>query len=400
MTQIVGTDIPEDMSFEDALAHYGVKGMRWGYRKAEPNSTSVPSSGQAEKTLDAKPSRSEARTARRNEKADLLTARASKMEVRVSEIQSELKALPRNRESYRTRVQLQGELNQNIGESRSLKATAEAIRKGKMTPTQKKILIGAGAAALIVGGVYGAQGARMAQSGQLNAYKLRGQSLLKGNRTFEFKKNPKLSEYNDPADVLKHVVKPVNPNYRIPGGQMNCRRSTYTYELRRRGYDVQATTSSLGWGQSETGAINALTKGRNISRSTSLSSNVAGGLGIRRKVVGDKRINPAQGMRIADANDRMSVFKALASQPTGARGEIVFDFRGFGHSLAYENFNGKPFIFDSQKGVGYDMSKPDEYLAFIEKWSGAGGVRGAEITRLDNMDLDQSFLARWATNRK
>lgn len=386
-----GLELSPEMEPKDILAHYGKLGMRWGHRKNEPT-VSVPSSKAAAKTL-GEPSRKEQKQEARNERANLMVIQASKMDVRVSEIRAELKALPPGYKSYSDRARLTNDLNENSSQSERLRRSADEVRKGGLTSNQKKMIIGGLAVGLVVGGVYAST---KVQSGEFNSMKLRGAALLRGEK-FEFAKDPRLSSYKTPGDVLQHVAKPVNPNYGIPGGQMNCRRSTYTYELRRRGYDVQATTSSLGWGQSETGAINALTKGRNISRSSSLSANVASGRGIRAQVAGDMRLNPAEKISLPSAQDRTSVLKALASQPNGARGEIVFDFQGFGHSLAYENFDGKPHIFDSQKGLKYDMSKPDEYSSFLNKW---GSPRGVEITRLDNVDLDTTFLSRWATNHQ
>jgi hypothetical protein len=58
--------------------------------------------------------------------------------------------------------------------------------------------------------------------------------------------------------------------------------------------------------------------------------------------------------------------------------------------MAYEVVDGVPHIFDSQKGTLYNSSKMVE-----SKWD---GFHGAEITRLDNVDLDLNFLTRWATN--
>src|SRR4029077_17292919 len=47
----------------------------------------------------------------------------------------------------------------------------------------------------------------------------------------------------------KEVVAPINPGYGDLGTKMNCRRATFAYEMRRRGYDVKATKSVKGTGQ-------------------------------------------------------------------------------------------------------------------------------------------------------
>jgi hypothetical protein len=85
------------------------------------------------------------------------------------------------------------------------------------------------------------------------------------------------------------------------------------------------------------------------------------------------------------------VLAELAKQPNGARGEVMFKFPNFGHSMAYEIVDGVPHIFDSQKGTLYNAS-----TKYVEsKWD---GFTGAEIRRLDNVPLDLNFLSRWATN--
>jgi len=166
---------------------------------------------------------------------------------------------------------------------------------------------------------------------------------------------------------------------------------------------VSATTSAVGWGQSESGVINALTtEGKDFFKPTSLSTSVVttGGSnkapGDLRKAPGVKQIveglsgrTSAQNIFGADS-DSLPVLKELAKQPNGARGEVVFKFSTFGHSMHYEIVDGVPHIFDSQKATVYDATKRVE-----SKWD---GFSAAEIRRLDNLDLDLNFLSRWATN--
>ena len=275
---------------------------------------------------------------------------------------------------------------------------AEAVQKGKLTSTQKKVIIGGVAVGAIAAGVIVYRGQ---QSGALNSYKLLAQARLRGQKV-PFKVNKDLSKSMSASELLNKVAKPVNPNYSSMGGKMNCRRSTYAYELRRRGFDVNATTSAVGWGQSESGVINAVTpEGKDFFKRMSMSEAVVktGGSTVAR---GDTRINPVPkilldklggggpgGTKLGYGSKR--IFEELGKQPNGARGEVLFKFPGFGHSMAYEVVNGKPHIFDSQKGTYHDLTKLVE-----DKW---GSFNGAEITRLDNVDLDLNFLTRWATNR-
>jgi hypothetical protein len=242
------------------------------------------------------------------------------------------------------------------------------------------------------------------QSGAFNSWKLMTQARLRG-QSVPFKMNKELSKPMSPEELLSKVAKQVNPGYSKAGGKMNCRRSTYAYELRRRGFDVHATTSSVGWGQSESGVINALTtKGKDYFDATSMSSVVVE-TGFSSKAPGDTRVAPgakilldnlrgggvknALGDSLGSSSSKR-VLEELAKQPNGARGEVVFKFPGFGHSMAYEVVDGVPHIFDSQKGTLYNAAKMVE-----TKWD---GFDAAEIRRLDNVDLDLNFLSRWATN--
>ena len=58
-----GIEVSPDMDPGETLAHYGVKGMQWGRRKADDSGGSGESSGSAKK---AKPTTAEVKTARRN----------------------------------------------------------------------------------------------------------------------------------------------------------------------------------------------------------------------------------------------------------------------------------------------------------------------------------------------
>jgi hypothetical protein len=88
-----------------------------------------------------------------------------------------------------------------------------------------------------------------------------------------------------------------------------------------------------------------------------------------------------------------NIFSVLSKQPERSRGELgVFWSGGGGHSMAYEIINGQPHIFDGQTGEHYSsMAEVAEKLPEI----GAAG-----FTRLDNVNLDTSFVQRWVKNVK
>jgi hypothetical protein len=379
---------------EEAIAHYGAKGMKWGIRKSDE-----------ERSRDAA-QKEKSKTEQRETKAEKFEAKAKLGETRIADIDREIASLsPGFRGNYK-RADLQGMRATLDRQANANRKDAESVREGKLTSTQKKLIVGG----VVVGGVLVAMGVQnMQQTGQLNSIKLRGEAFLKG-KEFDFLKNSEFARKDlSPDDVLSRIAKGVNPGYSVPGGKMNCRRASFAYEMRRRGYDVVATTSPVGAGQTESGLINALTiGGKDYTALASLSSKVASGEGIRARLSGDNRLNPADIFSVKnelttwtpDSPDSHSSFaKSLLSSFTkysdGNRGEVVFDFEQFGHSMSWEMFDGKPHIFDTQKGVKYDITNPFEYYSLTQKW---GMPKAAEATRLDNMTLDKKFVSRWITN--
>lgn len=397
----------------DALAHYGRKGMKWGVI------TKKESNGEVKAALPVLSAKKKLRVEKFLKSADIANTQISELKLRNEKLQ----ALPKTQnpvkryDRYATRTNNKNAIQVFDKEQKRALRDAEAVNNGKLTSKQKKVIVGAvGVSAIIAAGfLYKGQ-----QSGALNSWVLQGRARLRGQK-IPFNVNPALRRPMSANELLSRVAKPVNPGYSKAGGKMNCRRSTFAYELRRRGYDVNATTSAAGWGQSESGVINALTPGSDkFYRSMSMSSGVVKD---RTSSVarGDTRVNAVKKTLVGGLlnNDPMSginsdfstkqviaalaakrgqpvsssksVLEALAQQPSGARGEVVFKFPTFGHSMAYEVVNGVPHIFDSQKGTLYNAAGK-----MVEsKWD---GFDSAEIMRLDNVDLDIDFLTRWATN--
>ena len=376
----------------DELKHHGIKGMKWGVRKDR----------------ETKGQRQRARQEHKTQKRE---TKAKKFELKASELSKEIKAIDTQlaRLSNAKRWNLGAQYLKSDYKSQQKDLTkkrdlaikdAERTKNGKLTSTQRKVIAGA----VITTAVVGAVGLTIAKdTGQLNEAKLRVEKML-GKKDSVFNKRPEYAKaYDNPEDILKNVAKDINPNYGTAGGQMNCRRCSFTYELRRRGYDVEATTSAIGSGQSNSGLLNAVSKdGKRLNRLTSMSTPVTQGHRLDALLPGDKRKLNIKQELIRSSSNRLGqiseedIAKRITSQPPGARGELVFNMKQFAHSLSYENVNGKPIMFDTQKGQMYDLSDKASYMKFTAKWGKPADVL---VSRLDNVDLDEAFLARWSTNR-
>lgn len=206
-----------------------------------------------------------------------------------------------------------------------------------------------------------------------------GKHIQKQNANVAWKKKPELAQKAPPMNVDKlftSVVKPVNPNYPKPGTKMNCRRATFAYEMRRRGYDVQATPSHFATGQDAHGLHRA-------TMTTAMK---------RESIWGHREVAPMHTF-IRETPQRRSelIFDSLNQYPNGARGELGVGWKfGGGHSMAFEKVNGKIVIFDTQSSKIY--RDPASFSEF------ANVTHAAAHTRTDNIKLDEQFLRRWMVN--
>lgn len=347
----------------DTLEHYGVLGMHWGHRKSESS-------------VDTTPSRKERKKAKREEHARKSEIQAAAAQKTIDQI----KAKPK------TNWFVQSQRNSQIKEleahrDQKLK-DAKDIREGHLTDRQKKILIGAG----VTAGVLAAYGTyKFVDSGQATSFL---------NRNTPLKRNELLSRKMGTDSILREVVKDINPNYGEFGTKMNCRRCTFAYELRRRGFDVKSTRSFHGSGQTPSSILNAIDPKSNIGsgRLGALSAVIREGAAelqgqgkgqftrlIQSGGLGKEHVSP---------ND---IFESITKHGEGSRGELGLGWSMGGvHSMAWEVIGGKAHIFDTQSGEAF--RNPVEFMKVSK------GIEKAGITRLDNVDLNSQFLRRWVQN--
>src|SRR4051812_32126398 len=152
---------------EEALAHYGKKGMRWGIRN-EDEPVGRDSSGRIAPDVSettAKPVLSE----RKQQRVDKFLKRSDVMNTKIAELKLENEKLGESRQhAYTRHVNRQSIQQLDKAQQRALK-DAEAVKKGKLTSTQKKVVVGAVVVSAIV--AYGAAN-QGRESGAFNSYKL------------------------------------------------------------------------------------------------------------------------------------------------------------------------------------------------------------------------------------
>lgn len=356
------------------LAHHGILGMHWGQHKAKPI---------------AAPKRAK------------LEAKAKKFDKQAAVVQSAIDKV-RAKDAV-TKHQQKRQANQikELQQQKQLAMNnAKAKRGGHLTEGEKRLAIGA----TVVGGVVLARVLHQnIQSGEVVRLAQLGKAALLNKGVITFAKDAKLADRAMSAErIQKLVVAKVNPKFGAIGTKMNCRRCTFTYEMRRRGFDVQATRTTNASGQNAIGLLNALRPGEKIRPTGRI-----GAMSLIQKegaftnhgetpILDLARKFPAGGKNRVVFDEQGgpdAIFKALATQPERSRGEVGVVWRmGGGHSMAYEVIDGKPIIFDTQTGRTYKSAK--DLIDHV----GADGINDAGFTRLDNVPLNHNYLLRWMQN--
>lgn len=376
------------------LAHHGIKGMRWGHRKQED---SAPK--QVSKEVQAK---REAKAVKFDKRANALQKEADR-----------LKAI-KTTNSFR-----QQSINAQRDDIMKIKMSAvkdaNATRHGKLTSTQKKLIIGG----VIVGSLVAAGVISYnMESGNFRRIAEKGKLFLNGGTSaFQaFKTNDKLKDKNLSLDDIQSlVVDKINPGYGDIGTKQNCRRATFAYEMRRRGYDVMATKTTNANGQNAMGLLNALTPQEQAESTSVLSVSKRlieeGNVQNERLRRGSTKMkfnstplldmvnnfaaggkNRIQNGGEAQLDRTAGIFETLAKEASGSRGELGVTWKaGGGHSMAYEIFNGKPVIIDNQSGKMFK-----DIASFRETFGDT--ISTAGYTRLDDAHLNANFLLKWVKN--
>lgn len=382
------------------LAHYGILGMKWGIRK--DRETGVKKATTPEQT------REQRRYARRQKASQRYTDRANSLQREIDVEKTRKYKLPFNVQKRRKKAV--GELTK---ERDSALDDAQRKLDGKLSKGQKKAVIGGSIAAAVLA-AYGTYQA--SNFGEFNRLAAKGKAWLNDTDVADtFKTNPDLTKKMSVDDIQKNVMSKINPGYGDLGTKMNCRRATFAYEARRRGLDVMATKTTNAAGQTfgatsriidntdiptDLGVLNAnlMEAQRNLFKPGADTEDIGpiakaftrwGSLGVKDTIrFGESK----EGVSFSEQKAK-AIMDAIKANGDGSRGEIGVLWRaGGGHSMAWEVINGLPVIFDNQSGEVYKNLKDFEKMAM--------DVDSGGLTRLDNIDLNFDFLAKWIKDAK
>lgn len=172
-----------------------------------------------------------------------------------------------------------------------------------------------------------------------------------------------------PEEDMKHI----NPQFKNfdTNTKNNCMLCTTAYELRRRGYDVQAGTTTKGYQNKE--VIEWFPKAK-LESAYSVNRTDKKQLSKEATKVG---------FGIGGKEKYRKLSEALLKHGDGARGNLMvsWNYTGGGHSVVWENQNGRVILRDCQSGKKY--TSEGQISKLLSK------TFDATYVRTDNVDFDK-----------
>lgn len=331
--------------YNEYLEHHGVKGQKWGVRRFQNYDGTRIGGGKSTKTSTKTP---------KKPKHNFQDKSASDMTARKDVVKSVLAGVG--------------------GTAISSAAFAASLGTGQASLAAVSAVYGVfpfasltvmGTAALVAGDV--AAGKANAKEKKFKAE--RAQNPIDKKTGF----HKKTKEMTPEEDMER-----VNPAYKNwdANTKSNCVLCTMSFELRRRGYDVQAKKATDGYDAEELtpdwfkGARCRQQKGSMSDEEIIYEYNKYG----YAKIARDKQ------KEMID-----NTFAEVEKQKDGARGQMTVIWNGVagGHSIAYANEGGKVVIYDTQANERYEGDSARSYLERCSQ---------VNVTRLDNCELSTKYI--------
>lgn len=284
--------------YSDELAHYGIKGQKWGVRRFQNPDGTYTAAG----------------------KERYANTGVSPTKVRLRD---------------RSAVAAANNIDRMGKEDLSKKVDRNKTKQGDTTEAKQRVALDIvatlvnpiNAAYLLADGALAASASHKTNS----YFRKRAKNSTLDEKTGLYMKHD--GEYSEKQDLSA-----VNPGFRNfnSNTKNNCMLCTTTYDMRKRGYDVTAQLDSEGY---NFGDLKRWYPKAKVEKSTRIN---ADGSVMKRKEYVQNTIN------------------AIQKQGNGARGNLMVWFRsgwdgsgGGGHSMIYEVQNGKVIIKDGQTGRTY-----------------------------------------------
>lgn len=354
------------------LYHHGILGQKYGVRNGPPYPLKPSDHSSAEKkagwrkSLDSGSSNKKdklLKEARDQYTNDFVKAYRAPTEAARKQFLKEADA------AYKKRV---SEIN---GSNQDSKALINKVSKENLADTHQKYGIVADLAtigvatagyAAVVGIQTGIQAHKNKKEDKLG-YDIRAKKRAESGEKIDSKTGFYLKDKKTSRD---EDIKAVNPDYKLGGygSTNNCMLCTVTYDLRRRGYDVEA--KKMAGNGLTANSLKSLYKNPDI-----------------RKVDDRDPVTGKRPSKVAVSRQNMiNNTKTQLSSQKDARGNIMvtWDRPGSGgHSMAYEVKHGSLEILDTQCGKVYKGSDIDRLLS---------RTNTIQYARLDNLEVKANKL--------
>lgn len=200
------------------------------------------------------------------------------------------------------------------------------------------------------------------------------------------------------ATTLDEDMALVNPNYATETNNydQNCAYCTVAYDLRRRGYDVEAMPEAGGLTSFDIARLYGKDKDASVITTIKMGLGLASeseyiaDMFARNDIITSDSLRDKYDIRVKGSVSHVIPYmiEDMLSHGEGARGNLALDWKGGGgHSIVWEIENGKAVFRDCQVNEVIDI---EDYMLRVNRF---------DYMRTDNLELSEDVL-KYVRNRK